>query len=99
MITHVVIFWVDKPHTENKARLLEAATKLGEVPGCLNFRVGGAVPSPRGAVDDSFAVAISMDFESAEAAQAYQEHELHQAFVQGAFKEVCKRFVVYDFGS
>ena len=98
MITHVVIFWVDKPHAENKQKLLAAAAELGDIPGCLNFRTGGAISSPRGAVDDSFAVAISMDFKTPEDAQTYQSHEKHQAFLQGAFKEYCKRFVVYDFG-
>ncbi|MEM1157434.1 MAG: Dabb family protein [Verrucomicrobiota bacterium] len=99
MITHVVIFWVDKPHAENKAHLLAAAAKLGDVPGCENFRFGGPVPSPRGAVDDSFAVAISMEFADAASAQVYQEHPIHQEFVAGAFKTYCKRFVVYDFES
>lgn len=99
MITHVVIFWVDKPHAENKTRLLEAAAQLGKIPGCENFRTGGSVPSPRGAVDDSFAVAISMDFKDAATASTYQNHPLHLKFLNGPFKEYCKRFVVYDFGS
>lgn len=97
MITHVVIFWVDKPHAENKSKLLAAAAKLGEIPGCLNFHTGGPVPSSRGAVDDSFAVAISMDFEDQETADTYQSHPLHKEFLAGAFKDYCKRFVVYDF--
>lgn len=99
MITHVVIFWVDKPHAENKAKLLQAAEKLGDIPGCQNFRVGGPVASPRGAVDDSFAVAISMDFETAEIAQSYQDHPIHTEFIDGGFSEYCRRFVVYDFES
>ncbi len=99
MITHVVIFWVDKPHAENKTKLLEAAATLGEIPGCQNFRVGGPVPSPRGAVDDSFGVAISMDFADAATAQTYQDHPIHTDFITGGFKDYCKRFVVYDFES
>ncbi|MEM6883860.1 MAG: Dabb family protein [Verrucomicrobiota bacterium] len=99
MITHVVIFWVDKPHAENKEELLKAASRLGDIPGCQNFRSGAPVPSPRGAVDDSFAVAISMDFADAETAQSYQDHPIHKEFLAGAFKDYCKRFVVYDFES
>jgi len=99
MITHVVIFWVDKPHAENKTKLLEAASKLGDIPGCENFRFGGPTPSPRGVVDDSFAVAISMDFKDEKTAEVYQEHPIHQEFLTGAFKDYCKRLVVYDFES
>ena len=99
MITHVVIFWVDKPHADNKTELLEAAAKLGDIPGCENFRSGGPVSSPRGAVDDSFAVAISMDFADEATAQFYQDHPIHQEFLATAFKDYCKRFVVYDFES
>lgn len=98
MITHVVVFWLDKPYGENRAKLLEAAQELGNIPGCGNFRAGVAVPSPRGVVDDSFAVAISMDFTDQAAADAYQSHPDHVKFVQEAVKPMVKRFVVYDFG-
>jgi len=98
MITHVVVFWLDKPFGENREKLLAAARELGEIPGCENFRTGVAVPSARGVVDDSFAVAISMDFADQAAADAYQGHPDHLRFVQEAVKPMVKRFVVYDFG-
>ncbi|WP_309386214.1 Dabb family protein [Cerasicoccus frondis] len=98
MITHVVVFWLDKPYGENREQLLVAARKLGEIPGCGNFRAGTAVPSPRGVVDDSFAVAISMDFVDQAAADAYQAHPDHLKFINEGVKPFVKRFVVYDFG-
>ncbi len=98
MITHVVIFWLDKPYGENRDLVLEAARKLGDIPGCENFRTGGPVPSIRGVVDDSFAVAISIDFADQAAADAYQVHPDHQKFINDAVKPYVKRFVVYDFG-
>lgn len=98
MITHVVVFWLDKPVGDNRAKLLEAAKALGDIPGCGNFRAGVAVLSPRGVVDDSFAVAISMDFADQAAADAYQSHPDHLKFVTEAVKPAVKRFVVYDFG-
>lgn len=99
MITHVVVFWTDKPHAENQQRLLEGCRKLSEIPGVLEFRCGPAVPSERGAVDDSFAVALSMTFENQAAAEAYQTHLLHQEFLENTFKPLVRRFVVYDFGN
>ena len=97
MITHVVVFWTDKPHADNAARLLDAARTLSAIPGVLNFRCGAPTPSPRGAVDDSFSVAISMDFADDAAAAVYQSHPLHQQFLSGPFRDYCRRFVVYDF--
>jgi len=96
MITHVVIFWIDKPHAENREKLLAGARKLGDIPGVMEFRCGSAVPSPRGAVDDSFAVAISMSFQDQTAADFYQKHPLHLEFLETSFKSLVKRFVVYD---
>lgn len=98
MITHVVIFYADKPHGENKEKILAGAKSLVDIPGVLEFRCGGPIPSARGAVDDSFAVAISMTFENQTDADAYQNHEIHQNFIENTFKPYCKRFVVYDFG-
>jgi len=99
MITHVVLFWTDHPAESNRAVLLEGARRLGEIPGVLNFHCGVPEPSPRGAVDDSFTVAITMDFESSEALEVYQEHPVHREFLATTFKDTCKRFVVYDIAS
>jgi hypothetical protein len=100
MITHVVLFWCNKPLAENRDNLLAGCREhLTDIPGVRNFRVGAPVPSNRGVVDDSFAVAISMDFEDQAAAEAYQKHEKHQAFVEKCVKPYVARLVVYDFGA
>ena len=96
MITHVVIFWTDKPHGQNREKLLTGARTLGQIPGVLEFRCGIPVPSSRGAVDDSFAVAISMTFKDQAAADAYQTHPIHLEFIETYFKPCSRRFVVYD---
>jgi hypothetical protein len=97
MITHVVVFWVEKSDPQAKAKLLEGCqTLLPRIPVVQNFRSGFAVPSPRGVVDDSFSVAISMDFADQTAADAYQTHELHVQFVNDYVKPYVKRLVIYD---
>jgi hypothetical protein len=98
MITHVVIFWADKPHGENKEKLLAGASTLAEIPGVLEFRFGPAVPSSRAVVDDSFAVAISMTFRSPADLDAYIAHPIHAQFVEECVRPLSRRFVVYDFG-
>lgn len=97
MITHVVVFWTDKPHGENRDRLLAAARKLASIPGVKNFRAGIPVPSSRGVVDESYAVAISMDFETQGDADRYQNHPDHHAFVKNEVATFVKRLTVYDF--
>ena len=99
MVTHVVIFWTDKPHGQNRDAVLAGARELlPKVPGVTEFRCGVPVPSARGVVDDSFAVAISMTFPDQETADAYQTHPLHNEFVEKHFEPNVTRFVVYDFG-
>ena len=72
MITHVVVFWTDKPPGEAQEKIAAGARELlAEIPGALEFRSGIPVPSTRGVVDDSFAAAISMTFEDQSAADTY----------------------------
>ncbi len=78
--------------------LAGARELLSAIPGVTEFRCGVAVPSARGAVDDSFSVAISMTFADQAAADTYQAHPLHIRFVEEVFKPNVRRFVVYDFG-
>ncbi len=96
MITHIVIFWIDKPYLENRDRLLAEAKKLAGIPGVLEYRCGVPIPSSRGAVDDSFAVGISMTFPSQKEADSYQTHPIHVEFLEKAVKPYVKRLVVYD---
>ncbi|GAB4241795.1 MAG: hypothetical protein OHK005_05140 [Candidatus Methylacidiphilales bacterium] len=98
MITHVVVFWTDKPAADLLPTLLPLAQRLGEIPGVHEFRFGPPVPSRRGVVDDSFSFAISMTFADQAAADAYQQHPIHVEFVEKAVRPYIKRFVVYDFG-
>ncbi len=95
-ITHVVIFWVDKPFGENREKVLAGAKALAQIPGVSEFRCGMPLPSNRGVVDDSFSVAISMTFENEAVANAYQTHPIHLEFLEKSYRPYVKRCVVYD---
>lgn len=100
MITHLGFFWVDKQDEEAKQRVLKAARELlSEIPGLQNFHAGTAMSSPRGVVDDSFSVAISMDFADKAALQVYAEHPRHVQFVTDFVKKDVRRYVIYDIES
>jgi hypothetical protein len=97
MITHVVLLWVPEGDKGKQDQLLTAAARLAEIPGVLEYRFGRPVPSSRPVVDSSFAVALSMTFPDQAAADSYQNHPLHQEFVQQYVKPLTSRLVVYDF--
>jgi hypothetical protein len=54
-------------------------------------------PSHRAVVDQSYQVALNLIFPDKKTQDDYQVHPLHVEFVEGVFKKVCKRVVVYDF--
>jgi len=98
MFSHVVIFWTD-PKNPQAADLLVAGAKkyLASIPGIANFHVGRMAPSHRPVVDQSYAVALNVQFRDQKAQDEYQVHPLHLEFVEKAFKPNCARLVVYDF--
>jgi hypothetical protein len=98
MITHVAVFWTDKPHGAARDGLLAAARELlPQIPGPVELHSGVALPSPRGVVDDSFAVALSITFPDREAMMAFRAHPLHARFVDEYVMKLSVRRVAYDF--
>jgi len=98
MFSHVVIFWV-RPEVENATeKLLAGAEKyLRPIPGVLSFHVGKMSPSERSVVDQSYQVALNLQFTTKAEEQAYQVHPEHLEFVEKVFKPICQKAVVYDF--
>lgn len=98
MFSHVVIFWTfpDKPTAADEL-LVGARHYLSQVPGIVSFHAGRMVQSPRGVVDQSYQVALNIQFESKQAQDEYQVHPLHLEFVEKVFKPTCHRATVYDF--
>ena len=98
MFSHVVIFWTDPAKPGAADALLAGAEKyLKPIPGILSFHVGRMVPSQRPVVDQTYQVALNVQFATKDAQDAYQVHPLHLEFVEKAFKPNCARVQVYDF--
>lgn len=51
----------------------------------------------RAVVDQSYQVALNLVFADKQAQDDYQVHPMHIEFVEGVFKKVCQRVIVYDF--
>ncbi len=98
MLSHVVIFWT-KPELPNAVEdLLAGAEKyLRPIPIVKSFHVGQMVKSHREVVDQSYQVALNLQFEDKAQEAAYQIHPLHIEFVEKAFKPNCQKVVIYDF--
>ena len=98
MFSHVVVFFTDPKKPEAADALVDGAEKyLRPIQGVLSFHVGRMVKSHRDVVDQSYQVALNLQFEDKAAQDAYQLHPLHIEFVEKAFKPNCTRVIVYDF--
>jgi Stress responsive A/B Barrel Domain len=98
MFSHVVIFWTDPSDPNAVEKLIQGAEKyLKPIPGILSFHIGSMVPSARPIVDQTYQVALNVQFPDKKTQDEYQVHPLHTKFIHEIFKQVCKRVVVYDF--
>lgn len=96
-VHHVVLVWLAESVTaEQREELIEATRELRVIPGVEGLRVGPAVPSGRGIVDDSFDVGIVMSFDSVETMDRYLAHRRHLEFVERHVRGRVERLVVYD---
>ncbi|HXM02242.1 MAG TPA: Dabb family protein [Chthoniobacterales bacterium] len=97
MFSHVVIFWVDPSKPNGADQIVAAADKyLKSIPGILNFHVGKMVRSHRDVVDQTYQVALNIQFTTKQAQDEYQDHARHLEFVSEC-KPLFAKVVVYDF--
>ena len=83
MFSHVVIFWTDPSKPDAPNELITAAKKyLASIPGIVNFHVGKMVTSHRDVVDQTYQVALNIQFQSKQAQDEYQDHPQHVEFVK-----------------
>lgn len=98
MLSHVVIFWTNPGVPNATEGLIAGAEKyLRPIPLLKSFHVGRMVPSHREVVDQSYQVALNLQFEGKAQEEEYQVHPLHLDFVEKAFKPNCLKAVIYDF--
>ena len=98
MFSHVVIFWTDPKNPKAADEIIAGAQKyLSPIPGIVNFHIGKMVPSHRPVVEQTYALALNVQFRDKKTQDDYQVHPLHLEFVEKAFKPNCAKVVVYDF--
>jgi hypothetical protein len=94
---HQVYFWLREGGTaEDAARLVQGChAHLGNIPGVLRLVVGVPAGTPRAVVDNSYAVALLVEFADGAAHDAYQVHPDHLRFVEEC-GPLWSRVQIYD---
>jgi hypothetical protein len=97
MFSHVVIFWTDPAKPDAPSEVIATAKKyLPSIPGIVNFHVGGMATSDRDIVDQTYQVALNIQFQSKQAQDEYQDHPQHLEFVKQC-RPLFTKLVIYDF--
>lgn len=96
MFRHTVLFWLRddlSPEEEGEFEAgLRSLTAIDLVRGSL---VGTPAGTDREVVDNSFDLALHLDFEDADDQDAYQAHPVHREFVEDC-EAYWERVQVYD---
>lgn len=97
MIIHQVYFWLKRPgHIEDRDRLIAGLRRLADVEQVAQLSIGiPAATEARDVVDASFDVSEQMRFHSLADQKAYQDHPLHQQFVDEC-SALWARVIVFD---
>ena len=97
MFSHIVIFWTDPAIPSAANEVLAGAKKyLPNVPGVIQFHAGKMVPSHRPVVEQTYQIALNVQFETKQAQDEYQDHPVHLEFVEKC-KPLWTKVVIYDF--
>ena len=96
MITHVVLFKLAEPTSENLAAVHDKLLSMqGKVPQLRHLEVGiDVIRSER-----SYDVALVTRFNSLEDLQSYQVHPYHAGEVVPLMKSLCSSVVAIDYES
>ena len=98
-VTHVVVFWLkDHGNAAHRAKLMEVSESFRKIPGVLSVHAGPCIPSARPIVDNSFDVALTMEFASKAEMQRYLDDPRHKESTVAVLKPLVKKITVYDFG-
>lgn len=96
-VIHQVFFWLKKPGSvSDRQKLAEGLQQLSGIPEIKQLHVGfPASTEKREVVDNSWDVSELMFFHDLAAQKTYQDHPLHQDFIQ-KYSHLWEKVIVYD---
>jgi hypothetical protein len=96
-IIHHVFFWLKNPTSkEDLKKLLEGLETLRKIETIKMMHIGvPASTEKREVVDNSFSASELMFFDDLEGQKIYQDHPIHQKFIQNC-SHLWEKVIVYD---
>lgn len=96
-LVHHVFFWLKNPGSkEDLRKLLAGLETLRKIETVKSLHIGvPAETEPRPVVDASYSASELMFFDSVEDQKVYQDHAIHQKFIENC-SNLWERVVVYD---
>lgn len=97
-IDHAVFVWLKEPgNAKDRQILIEKSQELaGHIPQIRSFRWGTPVPSGRAIVDDTYDLALVMNFANREALEVYENHPEHTRAAKEVLRPLARKVMVYD---
>lgn len=97
MIVHHVFFWLKNAGSgAERVQLIEGVRQLGAVETVRQLFVGTpADTDPRPVIDSSYDVSELLFFDDLEGQAIYQDHPLHQQFIEN-HQHLWEKVLVYD---
>jgi hypothetical protein len=95
---HIVFFYLAEGADADAAQKIAAGcqTHLPGIPGVLRLDVGYPAGTPRPVVDNSYGVALHVEFADQAGHDIYQDHPSHLQFI-AENKQYWSRVQVYDY--
>ncbi|GAB2994782.1 Dabb family protein [uncultured Cyclobacterium sp.] len=96
MIVHQVFFWLHKPEKDLNA-VLEGCKEIAQAESVKSYAIGKpAATEKREVIDDSYDIALMVNFESIADHDLYQEDPIHLKFIKD-HKDKWASVKIYDF--
>jgi D-alanyl-D-alanine dipeptidase len=97
-IQHVVLLWLQRPgNAQDRHAIIRATKEMQTSTGLIrSFRSGRPVPSQRPVVDDTFDLALVMEFDNRHALAAFENHPVHLAAKKKFLQPLARKVRIYD---
>ncbi len=97
-VTHVMLFWLNRPgNIDDQNYLLRATRTLRRVRGVNEVRVGRPLTVNRPALEQSFDLAVVMTFRDREALEKFERDQSRQQGIDAMLRPLVRRYIVYNF--
>lgn len=96
-VIHHVFFWLKNPLSkEDLNKLLEGARRLEKIETVRRIHIGiPAAVAARPVLDSSYSTSLLLFFDDLAGQNTYQDHPIHQKFIQDC-SPLWQRILVYD---